>query len=56
MPRRCAVEDHRRVAALQTALCRRLGMREEAHFIEDIWFKHEWADTAVFAILDREWG
>jgi RimJ/RimL family protein N-acetyltransferase len=36
-------------------LCRRLGMREEAHFREDLWFKGEWADTGVFAMLDREW-
>jgi RimJ/RimL family protein N-acetyltransferase len=37
------------------ALCRRLGMRHEAHFVEDLWFKGEWGDTAVYAILDREW-
>jgi RimJ/RimL family protein N-acetyltransferase len=37
------------------ALCRRLGMRAEAHFVEDIWFKGEWADSAIYAILDREW-
>jgi len=38
------------------ALCKRLGMRHEAHFAEDLWFKGEWGDTAIFAILDREWG
>jgi RimJ/RimL family protein N-acetyltransferase len=37
------------------ALCRRLGMREEARFVEDTWFKGAWADTSVYAILDREW-
>jgi RimJ/RimL family protein N-acetyltransferase len=37
------------------ALCLRLGMREEAHFVEDMWFKGAWADTGVYAILDREW-
>ena len=37
------------------ALCRRLGMREEALFTEDIWFKGEWGDTSIFAILAREW-
>jgi RimJ/RimL family protein N-acetyltransferase len=37
------------------ALCRRLGMREEAHFVEDLWFKGAWGDTAVYAILDHEW-
>jgi aminoglycoside 6'-N-acetyltransferase len=30
-------------------------MRQEAHFVEDEWFKGEWGDTAVYAILDREW-
>ena len=37
------------------ALCERLGMRREAHFVEDLWFKGDWADTAIYAILDREW-
>lgn len=37
------------------ALCRRLGMREEAHFIKDLAFRGEWADTGIYAILDREW-
>ncbi|MDA0182402.1 GNAT family N-acetyltransferase [Solirubrobacter phytolaccae] len=39
-----------------TALCRRLGLREEAHFVEDEWFKGEWADTGIYAILAREWA
>jgi RimJ/RimL family protein N-acetyltransferase len=38
-----------------TALCRRLGMREEAHFVEDLWAKGEWADTGIYGILAREW-
>ena len=37
------------------ALCKRLGMRREAHFVEDMWFKGAWGDTGVYAILDREW-
>ena len=37
------------------ALCRRLGMREEAHFKEAEIFKDEWGEELVFAILDREW-
>ena len=36
-------------------LCRRLGMREEAHFVGDLWFKGGWADTGAYAILDHEW-
>jgi RimJ/RimL family protein N-acetyltransferase len=42
--------------AASVALCRRLGMREEAHFVEDLWFKGEWGDTGIYAILDREWA
>jgi len=47
-----AVLDPRNTAS--AALCRRLGMRAEAHFVEDLWFKGEWGDTAVYALLDRE--
>ena len=49
-----AVLDPRNKAS--AALCRRLGMRQEAHFVEDLWFKGEWGDTAIYAILDREWA
>lgn len=37
------------------ALCLRLGMREEAHFVRDLWFKGAWADTGMYAILREEW-
>jgi RimJ/RimL family protein N-acetyltransferase len=37
------------------ALCRRLGMRPEAHFVEDVWFRGAWADTGIHALLAREW-
>jgi RimJ/RimL family protein N-acetyltransferase len=37
-------------------LCERLGMTKEAHFREDLRFKGEWADTGVYAILEREWS
>jgi RimJ/RimL family protein N-acetyltransferase len=37
------------------AVCRRLRMREEAHFVEDIWFRGAWADTGIYAILAGEW-
>jgi RimJ/RimL family protein N-acetyltransferase len=36
------------------ALCKRLGMREEAFFVKDLWFKGEWADTGMYAILRDE--
>lgn len=37
------------------ALCTRLGMRHEAHFVEHMWFKGAWADTGVYGVLEREW-
>jgi aminoglycoside 6'-N-acetyltransferase len=38
-----------------TRLLERLGFRREAHHVEAIWFKGEWADDLVYAMLDREW-
>lgn len=38
------------------ALCLRLGMRHEAHFVEHMMFKGEWADTGIYGILEREWS
>ncbi|TSB47746.1 GNAT family N-acetyltransferase [Alkalicoccobacillus porphyridii] len=32
-------------------LCERLGMRKEAHFIQDYWSKGEWTDSIVFGML-----
>jgi RimJ/RimL family protein N-acetyltransferase len=37
------------------ALLERVGMRKEAHFRESLWFKGEWADDIVYALLQREW-
>lgn len=37
------------------ALCLRLGMRHEAHFVEHLWSKGEWTDTGQYAVLEREW-
>jgi RimJ/RimL family protein N-acetyltransferase len=45
--------DPRNAASI--ALCKRLGMREEAYFVEDCWCKGEWTDTGVYGILAREW-
>ncbi|MCP2032909.1 RimJ/RimL family protein N-acetyltransferase [Okibacterium sp. HSC-33S16] len=56
------VGAHRVIATLDPAndasirVCRRLGMRKEAHLLEDMRIKGEWADTGVYAILDREWS
>jgi RimJ/RimL family protein N-acetyltransferase len=52
---------HRVVAELDPrndasiALCKRLGMREEAFFVKDLWFKGDWADTGMYALLRDEW-
>lgn len=37
------------------ALLRRVGMRQEAHFHQSLWFKGEWVDDMVFGILESEW-
>lgn len=37
------------------ALLKRVGMRQEAHFRESLWFKGAWADDVVFGILESEW-
>ncbi|HEX8283383.1 MAG TPA: GNAT family protein [Pyrinomonadaceae bacterium] len=37
------------------ALLERLGMRREAHFVENIWFKGAWGSEYLYAILRREW-
>ncbi|MFF3226723.1 GNAT family N-acetyltransferase [Nocardia suismassiliense] len=33
----------------------RLGMRREAVHREDMWFKNEWSDSAIYAMLAHEW-
>lgn len=53
---------HRVVARLDARnassarLLTRLGMRQEAHFVRDEFFKGEWTDTLVFAVLADEWA
>jgi RimJ/RimL family protein N-acetyltransferase len=36
-------------------LLERVGMRQEGHFLENIWFKDEWADEYLYAVLKDEW-
>jgi RimJ/RimL family protein N-acetyltransferase len=36
-------------------LLQRVGMRREAHFIENIWFKGAWGSEFLYAILQSEW-
>lgn len=47
-----------RLEARNTASARvleKLGMRREAHLVENEWVKGEWQSELVYAILDREW-
>jgi RimJ/RimL family protein N-acetyltransferase len=37
------------------SLFRRLGFRQEAHFVEHLWFKGHWGSEFVFGLLRREW-
>jgi RimJ/RimL family protein N-acetyltransferase len=46
--------DAENVASARVAA--RLGMRQEAHLLENEWFKGRWSDELDFALLDGEWG
>jgi RimJ/RimL family protein N-acetyltransferase len=37
------------------SLFRKLGFRQEAHFVEHKWHKSAWSSEFIFAILRREW-
>ena len=41
--------------AASVGVCKSLGMRHEANFVEHMWLKGEWTDTGHYAILEREW-
>lgn len=45
--------DPRNTASVRVA--ERLGMRLEAHLVENAWIKKEWTDSLIFALLEREW-
>ncbi len=45
--------DPRNTASIQVA--ERLGMRKEAHLIENNWQRGEWTDEVDYAILKKEW-
>jgi RimJ/RimL family protein N-acetyltransferase len=47
-----------RTEARNTASARvleKLGMRLEAHFVENEWVKGEWQSELVYAVLEHEW-
>ena len=37
------------------ALVRRVGMRQEAHLVKSLWFRGDWVDDVIFALLEEEW-
>lgn len=45
--------DPRNASSLN--LMKRLGFRKEGHFKESLFFKGEWVDDIVYAILRKEW-
>jgi RimJ/RimL family protein N-acetyltransferase len=46
--------ETRNVASVR--VLEKLGMRREAHLIEDEWVKGEWQSEFVYALLAREWA
>jgi len=44
--------DPRNTASLRVA--EKLGMRREAHFVENALVKGEWTDSIIYGLLDRE--
>jgi RimJ/RimL family protein N-acetyltransferase len=37
-------------------LLEKVGMRQEAHFIENIWFKGKWGSEYAYGLLRNEWS
>ena len=49
----CGRLDARNAASAR--VLERLGMRREAHLVQNEWVKGEWTDEAVYAVLVDEW-
>lgn len=47
------IADAENLASLR--MLKSVGMRQEAHYIENIWFNNKWGSECSFAILEREW-
>ena len=48
-----AIVDCRNAPAIR--LLERLGFRREGHFLQHAWFKGEWCDEYLYAMLRRDW-
>ena len=42
--------------AASARLMERLGMRSEAHHVQNLWAKGEWCDSWIYARLASEWA
>jgi RimJ/RimL family protein N-acetyltransferase len=55
------LNKHRIIASIDPSnidsirLIERLGFRKEAHFKESLFFRGEWVDDLIYAILAKEW-
>jgi len=49
-----SITDCKNTSAIN--LLKNLGMRQEGHFIENIFFKGAWGDEFLFAILQKDWS
>lgn len=49
----CGCLDARNTAS--ASVLERLGMRREAHLVENEFIKGEWADEVIYGVLAREW-
>jgi RimJ/RimL family protein N-acetyltransferase len=45
--------DPRNLSSIK--LLERIGMRKEAHFVKSLWFRNDWVDDMIFAMLASEW-
>jgi RimJ/RimL family protein N-acetyltransferase len=45
--------DPRNVPSIK--LLERIGMCKEAHFVQSLWFRGEWVNDVIFAMLGSEW-
>jgi len=48
-----AIVDEENLASIH--LLKRVGFKQEGHFIENVFFKGKWASEFQFAYLKREW-
>lgn len=55
------LEKHRIIASVDPnneasiTLLKKLGLRQEAHFVQNLWADGAWLDDVVYAILREEW-